>query len=145
MVMAFSVFFFGGPKFEAAAGDNEVRSRRGVRVLSGPAHVLVDDDPPERRSNAPSEATDDSERDYQAVSVESWGIKAKQGIAWIKERLTSINITPSRLLLGLGLLGILYTWNKNKQKVPWAVLSLFSALLVLFGVCAMVFHWPSMN
>jgi len=45
----------------------------------------------------------------------------------------------------LGLLGFLWTWNKNKKKVQWAVIFGFSLLLGGFGGAAMYFQWPAFN
>jgi hypothetical protein len=87
----------------------------------------------------------DLDRDYQRESVHSIGQRAQQAASWVRERLSSLHITPARLLLGLGILGIFYTWNKNKKKVQWAVLSTFSLLLVIFGAAALIFGWVHLN
>lgn len=84
-------------------------------------------------------------RGYQRDSVEGFGIKATRAATWVKDRLSSLHITPSRLMLGLGVLGILVGWNKNKRKIGWATLAGFSFLLVLFGAAAMILRWPQFN
>jgi hypothetical protein len=84
-------------------------------------------------------------RGYQRDSVDGFGIKATRAASWVKERLSSLHITPSRLMLGLGVLGILIGWNKNKKKAGWAILAGFSFLLVLFGAAAMLLRWPQFN
>ena len=84
-------------------------------------------------------------RTYQRDSVEGFGIKATRAATWVKDRLSALHITPSRLMLGLGVLGILIGWNKNKKKMGWAVLAGFSLLLVLFGAAAMIFRWDQLN
>ena len=108
----------------------------------------------ERPPHVPSEeelrqrlggAKHDAPREYQRESVHGFGQQARDAAAWVKERLAGLHVTPARLLLGLGLLGILVCWNKNKKLVRWAVLSVFSGLLLIAGVTAMVFDWPYMN
>jgi hypothetical protein len=90
-------------------------------------------------------AKHDAPREYQRESVHGFGQQARDAAAWVKERLAGLHVTPARLLLGLGLLGILVCWNKNKKLVRWAVLSVFSGLLLIAGAAAMVFDWPYMN
>ncbi len=80
-------------------------------------------------------------RGYQRDSVESFGTKTTRAATWVKDRLAALHITPSRLMLGLGVLGILIGWNKNKKKMGWAVFAGFSFLLVLFGTASMIFRW----
>jgi hypothetical protein len=84
-------------------------------------------------------------REYQRDSVENFGTRALRAATWVKDRLSSLHITPARLMLGLGLLGILVGWNKNKKQTRWAVLAAFSLLLVLGGIAGMVFRWPQLN
>jgi hypothetical protein len=87
----------------------------------------------------------DSEIDYQKESVRAVGTTFVRGRSWLQQQLAGIHITPTRFILGLGAIGVLYTWNKNKHKVPWAVLSGLSYLLLLLGSAAFYFHWPYMN
>jgi len=84
-------------------------------------------------------------RTYQRDSVEGFGTKATRAATWVKDRLSALHITPSRLMLGLGILGILIGWNKNKKKTGWAVFAGFSFLLVLFGAAALILRWPQFN
>ena len=87
----------------------------------------------------------DDPRGYQQRSVEQSQSGLHRALAWIRYQLARIHVTPARLALGLGALGSLYTWGKNKRMVNWAVLAVVSWLLVIVGICAMVFHWPYMN
>jgi hypothetical protein len=91
------------------------------------------------------ETREEPDRTYQADSVESFGLKAAQAASWVRARLSAIHITPARFLVGLGVLGLLFTWNKNKKKVEWAVISGVSLVLVLLGAAAMILRWPQMN
>ena len=91
------------------------------------------------------ETKEEPDRTYQADSVESFGVKAARAAAWVRSRLSAIHITPARLLVGLGVLGLLFTWNKNKKKVEWAVISAVSLVLVVFGAAALVLRWPQMH
>jgi hypothetical protein len=90
-------------------------------------------------------AKHDADSEYQRESVHSFGQSARDAATWVKERLAGLYITPARLMVGLGVLGLLYTWNKNKKKLVWVVVFVLSVLLAVFGVAAMVFHWPYMN
>jgi hypothetical protein len=90
-------------------------------------------------------AKHDADREYQRESVHSFGQSARDAATWVKERLAGLHITPARLMVGLGVLGLLYTSNKNKKKVFWLALLLVSLLLAVFGVAAMIFSWPHMN
>ena len=114
----------------------------GVSSAQGRApHVPTEEELRQRLGGAKHDAP----REYQRESVHSFGQQARDAAAWVKERLAGLHVTPARLLLGLGLLGILVCWNKNKKLVRWAVLSVFSGLLLAAGVAAMVFNWPYMN
>lgn len=106
-----------------------------------PPHVPTEEELRLQRGGAKP----DTPQEYQRESVNSFGQRARDAAGWVKERLSGLHITPARLLLGLGVLGILVCWNKNKKKTQWAVLSLASFLLVIAGVVAMVFSWPYMN
>ncbi len=88
---------------------------------------------------------EEPDRTYQVDSVQSFGTKAAQAAAWVRARLSGIHITPARLLVGLGVLGLLISWNKNKKKMEWAVISTASLLLLVFGLAAHLFRWPQMN
>jgi len=87
----------------------------------------------------------DDERGYQERSVETVQSWNRRAIAWIKELLASIHLTPARLALILGALGTFYTLGKNKRLVRWAVMAGMSYLLVLVGGAAMWFDWPYWN
>lgn len=82
---------------------------------------------------------------YQRDSVESFGSKALRAASWVKESLSGLHITPARLMLGLGILGLLFTWNKNKKKIQWAVIWGFALLLILFGAAAVALGWPYLS
>ena len=106
-----------------------------------PPHVPTEEELRQRLGGAKHDAP----REYQRESVHSFGQQTRDAAAWVKERLAGLHVTPARLLLGLGILGILFCWNKNKKLVRWAVLSVFSVLLLIAGVAAMAFDWPYMN
>jgi hypothetical protein len=103
-----------------------------------PAHVPTEQEL-KRKLGQPT--GEEPGRGYQRDSVEGVGTRATNAATWVKDRLSALHITPARLMLGLGVLGILIGWNKNKKKMGWAVLAGFSFLLVLFGVAALVFRW----
>ena len=48
-------------------------------------------------------------------------------------------------LLGLGVLGTLYTFSKNKLKTQWAVLAALSYLCAILGGAALYYGWPAFN
>lgn len=84
-------------------------------------------------------------RDYQKSSVQTVQGRARGAATWVREKLGAIHVTPARLALVLGLLGFLWTWNKNKKKVQWAVIFGFSLLLSGLGGAAIYFQWPAFN
>ena len=84
---------------------------------------------------------DEAGRSYQRDSVESFGGRALRAAAWVKDRLSGFHVTPARLLAGLGLLGVLITWNKNKRKRGWAALAAVSWLLLFGGAAAILTGW----
>jgi hypothetical protein len=107
-----------------------------------------------RLPHVPSEDEEEAERTgikadplrgYQQRSVETQQSLFKQALNWVQRMLSKIYLTPARLCLILGAIGTLYTWGKNKRKVQWVVLAVFSWLLVIVGICAMIFKWPYMN
>jgi hypothetical protein len=87
----------------------------------------------------------DSERQYLQRSIETNQYGFRGILLWIREKIRRIHLTPARLCLGLGILGTFYSAGKNKHIAKWAVLSIVSLLLIIIGICAMVFHWPQMN
>ncbi len=84
-------------------------------------------------------------RGYQAHSADSFTSKTRRAAAWVRERLASLHVTPARLCIGLGSIGIAVSWSRNKKLVKWAVITAFSLILLVFGVAAMIFDWPYMN
>ena len=87
----------------------------------------------------------DDQRGYQQRSVETVQSWNRRAIAWVKELLQAIHLTPARLALILGGLGTFYTLGKNKRLVRWAVMAGISYLLVVVGIAAMWFDWPYWN
>jgi len=87
---------------------------------------------------------DDSVPNHQSDSVESARGGALQAAAWVKERLSGFHVTPARLMIGLGLLGALMSWNKNKRLRRWAILAGLSWLLLLGGLAAIVLGWRAL-
>lgn len=87
----------------------------------------------------------DDIREYQAHSTQTFMGRLRGAARWVKDKLARLHITPARLAMGLGILGVLYTWGRNKRHVKWAVLTVTSWLLLLFGGAAMIFRWPYMN
>jgi hypothetical protein len=83
--------------------------------------------------------------DHQRDSVESTRGQALQAAAWVKERLSGFHVTPARLMIGLGLLGVLVSWNRNKRLRHWAVLAGLSWLLLLSGVAAIALGWRALG
>ena len=57
---------------------------------------------------------------------------------WVKNKLSGFHVTPQRLAIALGLVGILYTRNKNKSKRGWLLISVVSWLLALGGLGSML-------
>jgi hypothetical protein len=79
--------------------------------------------------------------DYQRRSVQRFGRDSQRGFSWVKHQLRSLDITPPKVLIVLGLLGVLFTWNKNKRKRSWMLLAGLSYLLVLAGAAGMYYGW----
>lgn len=133
-----------------ASSDNTAVGRRNLSILLllalaalalpalGQTHVPSEQEL-KRKLGQPT--GEEPGRGYQRDSVEGFGTKATRAATWVKDHLSTLHITPPRLMLGLGVLGILIGWNKNKKKVGWAVLAGFSFLLVLLGTAAMIFRW----
>lgn len=84
-------------------------------------------------------------RGYQQRSVEQSQSWTHDALAWFRGLLARIHLTPARVCLGLGVIGTIYTAGKNKRLVKWAVMAVFSWLLAIVGICAMVFNWPYMT
>lgn len=87
----------------------------------------------------------DDRRDYQQRSVSTIQGRARRAAGWVKNKLNSIHVTPARLCIALGLLGLLWSWGKNKRHARWAVTFGIALLLLGFGVAAVVFKWPAFN
>jgi hypothetical protein len=107
-------------------------------VAGAPGPLALAETEKEAREAA---APRDDGRTYQRDSVEGFGGRALRAATWVKERLSGFHVTPARLLAGLGLLGVLVTWNKNKRKQGWAVLAGISWLLLLGGAAAILTGW----
>jgi hypothetical protein len=119
-----------------------------VLLLAAPSwaqspHVPTEKELDRRLSGVKHRA--DDVREYQAHSTESFMSNVRGAAQWVKTRLASLHITPARLALGLGILGVVFTWSRNKRHVKWAVLTVASWLLVVFGVAAIIFRWPYAN
>ena len=87
----------------------------------------------------------DDELGYQQRSVETVQSWTNRTVAWVKDLLAAIHLTPARLALIVGGLGTFYTLGKNKRLVQWAVMAGISYLLVIVGLAAMWFDWPFWN
>ncbi|MBW2733054.1 MAG: hypothetical protein JRH20_11740 [Deltaproteobacteria bacterium] len=92
-------------------------------------------------TNKPREGS----RDYQQQSVGRVQQEANSMVDEVKAFLARIHVTPARLALGLGLLGIFWTLNRNKRHIHWAMITALSWCLLAFGVAAMFFDWPAFN
>ena len=79
---------------------------------------------------------------HQARAVETVSGKAREGAQWVRDKLAKLYITPARLMIGLGVLGVLFCWNRNKRKLTWLVLTLGSWLMLGVGVAAIALDWP---
>jgi len=87
----------------------------------------------------------DDTRGYQRNSVETVQSGWQRILGWIRRTLAAIHITPARLLIGLGAIGVLLTWNKNKRHVHWAVITALGWLLLGLGIAAILLAWPAFN
>ena len=87
----------------------------------------------------------DEGRGYQQNSVRTVQQDAQSGVGWIRSKLAPLYVTPARLALGLGLLALLITFNRNKRHLHWALLNAIGWLLLLFGAAAMYFDWQTFN
>jgi hypothetical protein len=75
------------------------------------------------------------------LSAEAGGGGVLRAATWVKERLSGFRVTPARLLVGVGLLGVLLTWSKNKRRPLWAVLAGLAWLLLVWGAAALLLGW----
>lgn len=87
----------------------------------------------------------DDRRDYQQRSVRTVQGEANSIVDEVKRFMAKMHITPARLALGLGLLGLFLTRNRNKRHVHWAVITGLCWLLIIFAAAAMFFDWPAFN
>lgn len=78
---------------------------------------------------------------YQRRSVRRFGDRSQRGFSWVKQQLRSLNITPPKVMIVLGLLGVLLTWRKNKRKSNWMLLAGLSYALILAGAAGMYYGW----
>jgi len=85
-----------------------------------------------------SPSPDDSGRNYQADSVKHAKASYRAAVDWLKRTLAAIPHKQAWLLAGLGLLGVASTWNKNKRKQQWLVLTILSYALLIAGAAAIV-------
>jgi hypothetical protein len=112
-----------------------------LALAQQPPHVPTEEQWKKERTGIKS----DGDREYQQRGVETVQSWLDRAVRWLKDLLARIHLTPARLALGLGILGSLYTWGKNKRLVRWAVMAGFSYLLAIVGLAAMVFNWAYWN
>jgi len=110
-----------------------------LTALARPAHI------PTESELARARRQPDPAREYQRDSVASFGQKSQSTAQWVKDKLSGIHVSPARLLIGLGLCGILLTWSKNKRMARWLALTALSYLLALIGAAGLLFRWPYLS
>jgi hypothetical protein len=112
-----------------------------LALAQQPPHVPTETELEKERTGIKS----DGDREFQQKGVETVQSWLHRAIRWLKNLLARIHLTPARLALGLGILGSLYTWGKNKRLVRWAVMAGISYLLAIVGIAAMAFNWTYWN
>jgi len=96
-------------------------------------------------ADAAHAVTDEAIGTYQGESVKNFG-RGSQGLwATAKQYAADLDITPARALVGLGVVGAVFTLSKNKRLFHWGVVAAISYALIALGALAMVKGWPSMN
>lgn len=74
------------------------------------------------------------ERHYQKRSARSFDERTGRAADWVKNKLSGFHVTPARLCLALGIVGLLFSRNKNHKKHRgWLVIYIGSWLAVLAG------------
>ncbi|MCC6750185.1 MAG: hypothetical protein IT371_21135 [Deltaproteobacteria bacterium] len=96
-------------------------------------HVPTEEELVERNRPKEDETT---ARRTQARAVEGTQDKARGAAEWVREHLSGLKVTPARLAAGLGLLGAIYTWPKNKRVHHWLILAALSYVLLAVGLLA---------
>jgi hypothetical protein len=82
---------------------------------------------------------------HQGQSVEAFNHQSQGFVEGVRAALATAHVTPAKFILGLGVLGLLFTWNKNKRKVEWAVIAAVAASLAAIGAAALYYRWPAFN
>ena len=78
------------------------------------------------------------DRNYQRRSAKSFGGRTSGAASWVRNKLSGFNVTPGRLCLALGIVGFLFSRNKNtRNNSGWLVIYVVSILMVLGGGVAM--------
>ncbi len=74
------------------------------------------------------------DREYQRRSTKSFKGRTGGAASWVKDKLSGFRVTPGRLCLALGIVGWLYTRNKNKKNnTGWMAIYVISILSLLAG------------
>lgn len=82
---------------------------------------------------------------YQGQSLKNFGVGSKSLWVNFKEALAEANITKAKVILGIGVLGALFTLNRNKRLFHWGVVAAISYALIALGALAIYKGWPSLN
>ena len=82
------------------------------------------------------------DRNYQRGSTRSFKGRTGGAAAWVKHKLSGVHVTPARLCLALGIVGFLYSRNKNKKKnTGWLAIYICSILMLLGGGVAVAMRY----
>jgi hypothetical protein len=81
---------------------------------------------------------DSRDRGYQDRAALSLHERARSAASWVRGHLSGVQVTPARLAVGIGGVGVLYTLGKNRRQRKWLVLTCASVLLLLGGVLALL-------
>lgn len=111
-------------------------------VLLGPSPAVAQNLPTEAELERRLKGPPPDEREYQRRSTISFNGKTDGAASWVKDKLSGFHVTPARLCLALGLIGFLYTRNKNKKvSTGWLVIYVASILLLLGGGIGMLMKY----
>ncbi len=111
-------------------------------VLLSPAAARAQKLPTEAELERKLKGPPPDQRKYQRRSTLNFKGESDSAASWVKNKLSGFHVTPDRLCLALGLIGFLYTRNKNKKhSTGWLAIYVVSILMLIGGGIGMLMKY----